>query len=194
MGEIFRRSTNVTMSYTLVVGQQELIPIRTLSDPSALNELFEERKNINFLVNKIFYGWMENEKEKKQNDFLEPETIQVAFYTNCFGHAISIMNDSIINLITDTHTKLYSTQNGVIIFYGERDMYLSVDMQQLNFVTEFEQIFNNNRIIKIFERNGCDYITFENDLTHQQFSLALESVIDLKKNIAMISISTKALH
>lgn len=115
------------------------------------------------------------------------------YYRNSYGHAIACLNDSIINLVSGP-TDLYVTRCGGILFYGEHDLYSTIDMQSLDFHDELDEIFREYRIIEIFQSSGyscCDYITLQNMQTTKRCCLELISSIDLSGDGCAVRISFK---
>lgn len=81
----------------------------------------------------------------------------IAFYKNCYGHNIAILNEDIVNLLK-TGENICFWPNGAIIFWSEHSLYTTVDMQQLDFHLELDDFLEANTIIFLTER----YVTIRN--------------------------------
>lgn len=177
MGSILRldRTGQKTYSVNLITGSQrmqvtEMIPIYDYvpKKPS---------KRINSLVNCIYVT-----REKLEDGY--PLTV---FYLNCFNHAISCMNDSIINLLS-SGINMYITRCGAIILWDSHDLYTTVDMQQLNFHSELDGLFKQYKIIDIYtatDNSGRDYITLCPLNSDEHINRELITVIDLSSNCSV---------
>lgn len=172
MGSIFRidHQGHEESVVNLVIGTQEIreSKITPVYD-------FVAAGSINSLVHTIHFG----------REHLDSGFSDMVYYRNCYDHAISCMNDSIINLIGYYNTKLYVTNCGGILLYGKHDFYSTVDMQSLDFHEDFGYIFREYEIADIFESSNHDYITFQNIKTRESHTFELVSTIDLSGDCAV---------
>mgnify|MGYP006069832189 CR=1 FL=1 len=81
----------------------------------------------------------------------------IAFYKNCYGHNIAILNQDIVNLLKAGENICFLS-NGVIIFWSEHSLCTTIDMQQLDFHLELDSFLEVNNIIFLTER----YVTLRN--------------------------------
>lgn len=81
----------------------------------------------------------------------------IAYYKNCHGHNIAILNQDIVNLLKAGENICF-WPNGAIIFWSEHSLCTTVDMQQLDFHLELDDFLETNTIIFLSER----YVTVRN--------------------------------
>ena len=129
MGEILKlKRKQVKDSVLVIVGTQEIRQIQVVEECCYLES--NDNEPINALVSSIHLA-----KAYSENGFE-----RILFFRNQFNHAIAVMNDSIINLF-EGGINVYVSKCGLILLWGDFDIYSTVDMQQLNFHRELDNFF-----------------------------------------------------
>lgn len=174
MGSILKldRRGHSRDSVTLVVGCQEIRKATFLPLYDYMSD--NNSKRINALVNCIHFA-----REKLDNGYLS-----TVYYSNCYNHFIQCMNDSIINLL-ESDVNIYVTTNGAIIFWGEHDLYSTIDMQQLNFHSELNAFFKHYKIVDIYpakDGSNRDCISISPLAFELPTERKLTAIIDLSDN------------
>lgn len=176
MGEILRLDLNsdIESEVTLVIGSQEIrrAKVHLIYTYRADNDY---GGSINALVQSIHFG----------REHLADSFANMVYYRNCYGHKLACLNDSIINLISDSRIRMYVTICGAILLYDECDFYSTVDMQQLNFHPELNDAFAENKIIGIYADDNEDFIILENKYSSERITLKLMSTIDLASDCSV---------
>lgn len=170
MGEILKlKRKQVKDSVLVIVGTQEIRQIQVVKECCYLES--NDNEPINALVSSIHLA-----KAYSENGFE-----RILFFRNQFNHAIAVMNDSIINLF-EGGINVYVSKCGLILLWGDFDIYSTVDMQQLNFHRELDNFFKKYRIRNIYLKNGKDYISIESFKTGSVMSIPIHTTINLKGN------------
>ena len=166
MERIFKYETKEIGQIRVVVGDQDIREYTVVSE--TVYEAVGQNSPINHLICSIHIAQC-----KQENDLL-------VYYKDCYGHNIAIMNDSIINLLTmtmmlTTEEHLCLMPNGAIILWSEHSIYSTVDMQQLDFHMELNDLLKEFSIIHISER----YITLQNNSSGEPEVRKIQTEINL---------------
>lgn len=160
MERIFKYENEEMHHVRVVIGDQEIREYTVISE--TVYEAVGKNMPLNHLVRSVHIAQVEGE-----NDLL-------VYYKNCYGHNIAVMNDSIINLLT-MEENLCLMPNGAIILWSEHSIYSSIDMQQLDFHMELNDLLKEFSIIHISER----YITLQNNNSGEPEVRKIQTEINL---------------
>lgn len=149
MERIFKYETEEVGKIRVIIGDQSIREYTVVSE--TVYEAVGQGTPINPLVQSVHVALVEGEDEP------------LVYYKDCHGHNIAVINDSIIDLLTMTRSTpvksyLCLMPGGAIILWSEHSICSTVDMQQLDFHTELNNLLKNFSIIHISER----YITLQN--------------------------------
>lgn len=160
MERIFKYENEEMHQIRVVIGNQEIREYTVVSE--TVYEAVGKNMPLNHLVRSVHIAQLEEE-----NDLF-------VYYKDCYGHNIAVMNDSIINLLT-MEESLCLMPNGAIILWSEHSIYSTVDMQQLDFHMELNDLLKEFSIIHISER----YITLQNNSSGEPEVRKIQTEINL---------------
>lgn len=153
----------------LVVGSQEIRNVLITEEDRFISP--EEGKPLNSLVSSIHFA-----------NIISGENLErVLFYKDHYRHSIAVMNDSIINLF-EGGINVYVSNCGLIILWGEHDIYSTVDMQELNFHLAFNNFLKKYNIKDIFSKDYKDFMHLESRKNKATITVPFSTEIDLKSD------------
>lgn len=166
---MYHQKMMVNRKTRLVVGSQEIRNILIIEEDRFISP--SENSPLNSLVSSIHLA-----------DIISGDNIEkVLFYKDHYRHSIAVMNDSIINLF-ETGINVYVSNCGLIILWGEHDIYSTVDMQELNFHLAFDNFLKNYNIKDIFSKDYKDFMRLESRKNKSIIEVPFSTEIDLKSN------------